>query len=208
MPTPSTSGSWIELSLVVECFYGSNSRNHNWMISGVFYDCQTWPSCGWYCHGEGLRSLWNASCTFGDSFENIWMLIHMYPSEYECVNRWKLKHILKYGSRWITPKCWVWQNPYTSMVFKLTFGELNNYMYLMRVLTVESWNTFLGVNNYDFYQCNKWITAGEDSLQVILITPRVVLEQVFTQVITAPSYRNNLLYVRSQRRQEALGSRS
>jgi hypothetical protein len=154
----------------------------------------------------------------------------MYPSEY--VNRWKLKRILKYGSKWVALQdVKSRQNPCTSIVFNwtlVTYGWLYvpvrgvnrwklKHFWRRMVLTFESWNTLrqLGENDHDYITFEKenfdydfghtyvWI-----ALQVVLITLCVVLGQVFTRVIAAPSNRNYLLKECSPRRQEALGSRS
>ena len=170
----------------MEWFYGSKFRSHNWMIFRRVLCCPLWPSCGWYCHGEESRSYGTFLSTFGDNSESLLKPVHMYPSKYECVNRWKLKRILKHGSKWVALQdVNFWQNPGTSMVFNWPRIWMIDYMYPSRVLTVESWNTLdLGSRWLWFHilECHRiTITTSvilmyEFALQVILITPCVVLE--------------------------------
>jgi hypothetical protein len=129
------------------------------MIFGRVLCCPLWPSCGWYCHGEESRSYGAFLDTFGDNSESILMAIYMYPSKYECGNRWKLNHILKYGSKWIV--ICVLVETKSMHEYGIQFNLWIEWLIIC---------TRKGVNDYDFIPLEKENYESRHALQVIPIT--------------------------------------
>jgi len=101
----------------------------------------------------------------------------MYPSKYEYVNRWKLKHVLKYGSKWLRFKMLkFWQKIHARVWYSTWLWRLNDKLYVpsrcvnrwklkhiccRNASTVESWDA-LDVGSKWLWLCRHW--RGESRL--------------------------------------------